>query len=81
MRLDTAATSAIPPRVDYVGFEVPDVWVIGYGLDDAGRDGRVCAYVFERDVHESAWGGPRAPQGGRSVPASLVVRGVDDSEA
>ena len=23
-------------RIDYLGFEVPDVWVVGYGLDDRG---------------------------------------------
>jgi hypoxanthine phosphoribosyltransferase len=23
--------------VDYVGFEIPDVWVVGYGLDMADR--------------------------------------------
>jgi hypoxanthine phosphoribosyltransferase len=24
-------------RVDYVGFEIPDVWVVGYGLDRGDR--------------------------------------------
>jgi len=24
-------------RIDYLGFEIPDVWVIGYGLDDKER--------------------------------------------
>jgi len=24
-------------RIDYLGFEIPDVWVVGYGLDDAER--------------------------------------------
>lgn len=24
-------------RVDYVGFDIPDVWVVGYGLDFQGR--------------------------------------------
>jgi hypoxanthine phosphoribosyltransferase len=42
--LDTAATSAIPSRIDHVGFEIPDVWVIGYGLDAAGA-GRALPYV------------------------------------
>jgi hypoxanthine phosphoribosyltransferase len=25
------------PDLDYVGFEIPDVWVVGYGLDHADR--------------------------------------------
>jgi hypoxanthine phosphoribosyltransferase len=24
-------------RIDYLGFEIPDVWVVGYGLDERGR--------------------------------------------
>ena len=24
-------------RIDYLGFEIPDVWVVGYGLDDKER--------------------------------------------
>ena len=24
-------------RIDYLGFEIPDVWVVGYGLDDRER--------------------------------------------
>lgn len=24
-------------RIDYVGFDIPDVWVVGYGLDLGGR--------------------------------------------
>jgi hypoxanthine phosphoribosyltransferase len=31
-------------RVDYVGFEVPDVWIIGYGLD-LGGEGRALPYL------------------------------------
>jgi len=27
----------IPVTVDYLGFEIPDVWVVGYGLDFADR--------------------------------------------
>jgi hypoxanthine phosphoribosyltransferase len=24
-------------RIDYLGLEIPDVWVVGYGLDDKER--------------------------------------------
>jgi hypoxanthine phosphoribosyltransferase len=24
-----------PVKIDYLGFEIPDVWVVGYGLDFA----------------------------------------------
>jgi len=24
-------------RIDYLGFEIPDVWVVGYGMDDRER--------------------------------------------
>jgi hypoxanthine phosphoribosyltransferase len=34
--LDKPARRAVPIRADYVGFEVPDVWVVGYGLDAGG---------------------------------------------
>jgi hypoxanthine phosphoribosyltransferase len=27
----------VPVQVDYVGFEIPDVWVVGYGLDFKDR--------------------------------------------
>jgi hypoxanthine phosphoribosyltransferase len=43
-RLDT--------RLDYLGFEIPDVWVVGYGLDYADRY-RTLPYVAElkREVY------------------------------
>ena len=31
-------------RVDYVGFKIPDVWIIGYGLD-LGGEGRALPYL------------------------------------
>ena len=34
-------------RIDYLGFEIPDVWVVGYGLDDRGRD-RALPYIGVR---------------------------------
>jgi hypoxanthine phosphoribosyltransferase len=38
--------------IDYLGFEIPDVWVVGYGLDFADRY-RTLPYVAElkREVH------------------------------
>jgi hypoxanthine phosphoribosyltransferase len=40
--------------VDYLGFEIPDVWVVGYGLDYADRF-RTLPYigVLKRAVYES----------------------------
>ena len=39
--------------VDYLGFEIPDVWVVGYGLDYADRF-RTLPYIgaLKREVHE-----------------------------
>ena len=39
--------------VDYLGFEIPDVWVVGYGLDYADRF-RTLPYigVLKREVYE-----------------------------
>ncbi len=31
-------------RIDYLGFDIPDVWVVGYGLDRADRD-RALPYI------------------------------------
>jgi hypoxanthine phosphoribosyltransferase len=36
------------PPVDYIGFDIPDVWVVGYGLDYADRY-RTLPYVAELD--------------------------------
>lgn len=35
--LDKKARRAVPFEADYVGFEIPDEFVVGYGLDVAGR--------------------------------------------
>jgi hypoxanthine phosphoribosyltransferase len=34
--LDKPARRAVPVPADYVGFTVPDVWLVGYGLDEEG---------------------------------------------
>jgi hypoxanthine phosphoribosyltransferase len=35
---------AAKTRIDYLGFEIPDVWVVGYGLDYAERN-RTLPYI------------------------------------
>jgi hypoxanthine phosphoribosyltransferase len=35
--LDKPSRRVVPIKGDYTGFEVPDVWMVGYGLDAAGK--------------------------------------------
>jgi hypoxanthine phosphoribosyltransferase len=35
--LDKPSRRAVPVRADWIGFTVPDAWIVGYGLDDNGR--------------------------------------------
>jgi hypoxanthine phosphoribosyltransferase len=42
--LDKPSRRVVDIHADYVGFVIPDVWVIGYGLDSAG-EGRALPYV------------------------------------
>ena len=42
--LDKAERREVPVRIDYVGFVVPNEFLVGYGLDYAGQ-GRHLAYV------------------------------------
>jgi len=41
-------------EIDYLGFEIPDVWVVGYGLDYADRY-RTLPYIgaLRREVYEA----------------------------
>jgi hypoxanthine phosphoribosyltransferase len=34
--LDKMAARRVPVTLDYVGFEAPDVWLVGYGMDSDG---------------------------------------------
>lgn len=60
--LDKTARRLIPVELDFVGFAVPDEFVIGYGLDFAGRyrnldaiyAGDVAALVEDPDAHVKA---------------------------
>jgi hypoxanthine phosphoribosyltransferase len=42
--LDKPSRRVVDVHADYVGFEVPDHWMIGYGLD-CGGEGRALPYV------------------------------------
>jgi hypoxanthine phosphoribosyltransferase len=35
--LSKSACRKTDARIDYLGFEIPDVWVVGYGMDDGER--------------------------------------------
>jgi hypoxanthine phosphoribosyltransferase len=48
--LDKPSRRTAPIKADYVGFEVPDVWLIGYGLD-LGGEGRALPYVGAVEGH------------------------------
>jgi len=49
--LDKPSRRVVEFQADYIGFEVPDRWLIGYGLD-AGGEGRALPYlaVVEQDL-------------------------------
>jgi hypoxanthine phosphoribosyltransferase len=34
--LDKIAARVVPVTIDYVGFEAPDRWLVGYGMDSNG---------------------------------------------
>jgi hypoxanthine phosphoribosyltransferase len=40
-------------QIDYLGFEIPDVWIVGYGLDYADRF-RTLPYIaaLKQSVYE-----------------------------
>jgi hypoxanthine phosphoribosyltransferase len=48
--LDKAARRIVPVELEYRGFEIPDVFVIGYGLDFQGRYRNVPDIVAVRDL-------------------------------
>jgi hypoxanthine phosphoribosyltransferase len=43
-------------KVDFIGFEVPDVWIAGYGVD-AGEDFRFLPCIVAIDEDYYRWGG------------------------
>lgn len=48
--LDKASRRVIPVRADYVGFEIPNVFVVGYGLDYDQKYRRLPEVRILRDV-------------------------------
>lgn len=59
--LDKPTRRVVGIAADYVGFTVPDVWIIGYGLD-AGGEGRALPYVAA--LEELPTGVDKVPDGG-----------------
>ncbi|MBI2703956.1 MAG: hypoxanthine phosphoribosyltransferase [Actinobacteria bacterium] len=70
--LDKAARRILPLPIAFVGFEVPDVFVLGYGLDFAGRyrnldliaAGEMAALTTDPDVYVRQLYSPDATAGG-----------------
>jgi hypoxanthine phosphoribosyltransferase len=52
--LSKPARRQVAVTVDYLGFEIPDVWVVGYGLDFADRY-RTLPYIgaLKKEVYET----------------------------
>ena len=55
-------------RIDYLGFEVPDVWVVGYGLDDR-ECYRALPYIGVRSYEGGDRADPPGPVSGTLVCA------------
>ena len=69
--LNKAARRVEPVEADYVGFEIPDLFVVGYGLDFAERYrnlpfvGVLHPHIYQRASQENKTARPRKP-GGRA---------------
>ncbi|MDD2231309.1 MAG: hypoxanthine phosphoribosyltransferase [Sphaerochaetaceae bacterium] len=50
--LDKPERHVVPVEISYLGFEVPDVWVVGYGLD-VGEKYRTLPYIAEYKHEEN----------------------------
>ena len=52
--LDKSARRIVPVELDYSGFEIPDVFVVGYGLDFQGRYRNVPDILAVKDIAKLA---------------------------
>ncbi len=52
--LDKSARRIVPVELEYSGFEVPDVFVVGYGLDFQGRYRNIPEILAVKDVAKLA---------------------------
>jgi hypoxanthine phosphoribosyltransferase len=50
--LDKSAARVVPVTIDYVGFEAPDRWLVGYGMDNDGF-GRNLPGIFAMAIADS----------------------------
>jgi hypoxanthine phosphoribosyltransferase len=48
--LDKRARRIVPVPIEYVGFEIPDVFVVGYGMDFMGRYRNIPEILAVRDL-------------------------------
>jgi hypoxanthine phosphoribosyltransferase len=44
--LDKAAARVVPVTIDYAGFEAPESWLVGYGMDNSDGFGRNLPGIF-----------------------------------
>lgn len=52
--LDKSARRIVPVELEYAGFEIPDVFVVGYGLDFQGRYRNVPEILAVKDIAKLA---------------------------
>lgn len=46
--LDKKPRRAVEVQINYMGFEIPDLWVVGYGLDDGENYRNLCEIRYVR---------------------------------
>jgi hypoxanthine phosphoribosyltransferase len=67
--LDKAARRIVPVPVEHVGFEIPDVFVVGYGLDFQGRYRNLADILAVKDIARLA-----------NDPTALVATSFGDAD-